>query len=110
MTIRSFYEGGMILFDRDLALHYEIWLARMLSERLKRWWEKAWWLRDFMYDEFGKRKFDASAFYAFPGDPLVSMPDVPRVLLLKGRYLHRLRLEAIKRARREYRCIGIPKS
>lgn len=108
MIIRDFYEGGMILFDHALAYEYEEWLSGMLKRRLKAWWDKQWWLHSFMYDEFDRRHYNKNAFHVLPGDPLVLMPDMPKMLLLKGRFLHRLRQEAIKRARREYRCKGIP--
>jgi len=109
-TIRDFYEGGMILFNVEAAYRYEEWLARMLKDRFKKWWDKPWWLRSFMLDIFDQTNFSSNAFHVLPGDPLVVIPDVPQILLLKSRFLHRLRLQAVKMARRKYRGIGIPSS
>lgn len=100
--IIDFYRGGMILFDMELAYRYERWLAKMLAHREERWWRKDFRLREYMWQEFDAKKWPAEAFHIMPGDPLVHIPEVPRILFLKSRYLHRLRLQAVKRIRRAH--------
>ena len=98
----DFYQGGMILFDINAAYAYEEWLAKLISKRLEKAKEQ-WTFHIWMEDEFRRRRgrYSSADFHPMPGDPLVYIPpDVPRVLFLKSRHLHTLRLQVIKRLRR----------
>jgi len=102
MTILDFYQGGMILFDIDTAYAYEEWLARLISKRLEKA-KRKWSFHIAMEDEFRRRrrKYSAADFHPIPGDPLVYIPDAPKMLFLKSRHLHTLRLQVYKRLRRK---------
>lgn len=97
--MRIIYFGGMILGNIDDHYAYENALARFIEHRIKMFDKDTFWAkhrRDLVMLE-RMSKFPESAYYHIPEDPLVAMPFPDfRVMLLKSRYLIRLRQKLLK--------------
>lgn len=92
------YLGGMILSSIDAAYAYEEALASFIQRRNKMFEGDTFWGRnkDDLLDLVDVMEFPADAFYYVPEDPLISIPDHDRIVLLKRQYLNRLRQRFMK--------------
>jgi hypothetical protein len=106
-NVRGFYEGGMILFDPELAYQYECHLAAFLKHRREKYFVRGAshaWLYWLMLDEYDRKQalgqYKPTDYHIEPGDPLVALPYVPTMLWLKRRKLKVLEHQAFKVARR----------
>lgn len=99
MSEPAMYLGGMILSSEESAYQYEASLKAFLEQRVLMfnddnsfWGHHSSWVIELER----AAHFPDDAYYYMPEDPLVTFPDYQRCMLLKRRYLNRLRMRIIR--------------
>jgi hypothetical protein len=99
---KAMYMGGMILSSMEAAYEYEYALKDFIERRKQMFEGDTFWGRNrsLLRDFESEAHFPKDAYYYVPEDPLICFPDYEPVMLLKRRYLNRLRQWALKYHRR----------
>ena len=88
------------------TIQYETWLASFIQRRVEMFNDKnTFWgrYRLSLMDMEQQAHFGPEAYYPVPSDPFITLPnDYTRIHILKRRYLNRLRMRLLKKARQEF--------
>lgn len=97
--------GYWIIGSVEATIAYETWLAQFILRRIQMFDDpQTFWgkYRSSLMDMERNANFPSEAYYPYPADPFVTMPDwYSGVHILRRRYLNRLRMRLLKRARQE---------
>ena len=89
----------------ETTIQYETWLAGFIQRRVDMFNDKnTFWgrYRLALMDLEQQADFAPDAYYPIPSDPFVVLPDYCRIHILRRRYLNRLRMRLLKKARQEF--------